>query len=320
MKLKFDQLIRKLKDAPPERGQLYDLSNLTHEEAKEFQPRWNTLPPETRERVMGMLVAIAEKDLEVSFSAVFRMALDDGNPIVRQHAIEGLWEENDVRLISRLIALATADDTPEVRAAAATSLGRFVLLGELGKIRPGPHRKVFEALLKVCKSDNELLEVQRRALESIAYSEEEEVQALIQRSYQHADERVRVSAIFAMGRSADERWASCVAEELHNANPAMRYEAARACGELEAENAVSALVEMVEDVDSEVQEAAIWALGQIGGDEARSALEMCARSDNEAKRAAAADALREMEFLHGNVGALLFPFALDEEEDEEDDL
>ncbi len=126
-------------------------------------------------------------------------------------------------------------------------------------------------------------------------------------AYYDDEEKMRVSAIFAMGRSADPLWCEMVIAELDNPNPEMRYEAARACGELEASAALSALIYLIEaDPDPEVQGMAIWALGRIGGKEARRVLEACCEIENEALRQAAEEALDELDFLGGHLDLLLF--------------
>jgi HEAT repeat protein len=313
------ELLDELQAADTPRARLYGLSNLSHEQVAEVEAVWSELPVETRRALVDTLVDMAESDYEVNFVPVFRMAMGDADSLVRRRAIEGLWEDSDIRLIPLLAARLREDPSPEVRAAAATSLGRFVLLGELGKIRPLPHKQAYDALLAACRKEGETLQVQRRALESIAYSGEEEIASLIQNAYQQPEESMRISAVFAMGRSADKRWARCVLEQLCSASPEMRFEATRACGELALEEALAALIELVDDADPEVHEAAIWALGQVGGDEAQSVLRQTARADNEATREAALDALRELQFLHGDLGALLFPLDSEEEEGEEDE-
>ncbi len=313
----FAEILDALRSGKATRRTLYGLSNLERSQVEEVWTVWAGLPAATRRKIAQMMVEIAESDFEVNFDEVFQRVLEDPDAAVRLAAVEGLWEDDDVRLVPTLARLLKDDPAAEVRAAAATSLGRFILSGELGKIRPRPHQQAFQALLAACTNEREDLEVRRRALESLAYSGEEVVTELLRAAYRHPDERMRVSAVFAMGRSADNRWAAEVMRELHSPSPQMRYEAARACGELELEDAVPILVELLEDVDAEVQEAAIWALGQIGGDEARQALNACRQSDNEALRSAARDALRELEFLHGDLGAfLLFDFLEDEEESE----
>ena len=57
-----------------------------------------------------------------------------------------------------------------------------MLLGELRKIRPNSSGAAYEALLHCCAHE-ENLEVWRRALESLAYVDSEDVAALIERAY-----------------------------------------------------------------------------------------------------------------------------------------
>src|SRR5258708_20575836 len=84
---------------------------------------------------------------------------------------------------------------------------------------------------------------------------------------------MRASAVFAMGRSFDDKWAPTVLHELGSDEPQMRYEAARAVGELQLNDALPQLADMVADDDREIMEMAIWAFGEIGGDDARRLLE-----------------------------------------------
>jgi HEAT repeat protein len=245
-------------------------------------------------------VEVAEADFETNFGAVFRIGLDDKDAEVRKKSINGLWEDQDVRLVPPL-TMRLHDEAVSVRAAAAISLGRFVLLGELGKIRPAPFAQACEALLAVCQDATEHFEVKRRTLESLSYVDTEDIVALIREAYTASEEKVRISAVFSMGRSADTQWAPQVKQELFSPNPEMRYEAARACGELQLSDTVSDLEELAEDVDPEVQEAALWALGQIGGDKAREILQRYCTAESEALCLAAKAALDELEFLHGDL-------------------
>jgi HEAT repeat protein len=251
---------------------------------------------------------MAERDIHMDFAAVFRLAMKDTDSQVRAVAIDGLWESEDVRLVPQLAESLTEDQAEEVRVAAAQCLAHFVLLGELQKIRPEPFDTACRALLgRLDEADEESLEVRRRALESIAYAGLDEVEDLIWAAYGHPEELMRISAVFAMGRSADGQWIKQVMNNLHHPNPAMRYEAARAAGELSAEEAVPDLVELTEDVDVEVQQAALGALGQIGGSQARRTLQRYVTSDDEAVREAARAALRELEFFHGDIDRFFGP-------------
>jgi HEAT repeat protein len=285
----------------PDQASLYYLSNLNAREAERVRQVWSDLPEDLRFSLTSRLMKMAERDFTLSFGAIFRIAMEDASPNVRRVAIEGLWEDHDVRLVPRLTERLREDDSPSVRAAAAESLGRFILLGELQKIRPKPRTMAYQALVEAYQAHDEDLQVQRRALESLAYVCNETVVASIQEAYASSQEKLRISAVFAMGRSADTRWEQKATQELFSINPEMRYEAARACGELQLSAAVSMLEELTEDTDAEVQQAAIWALGQIGGDRARNILEHFCQASDEALRSAAEAALEEFEFLHGDL-------------------
>ncbi len=304
MKQPLDALLEELKSAQmPQQESLYLLSHLDAEDVAQVRDVWPNLPVEMRQHLVTLFAGIAEADFEVDFGAIFRIGLEDTDAQVRTTAVEGLWEDQDVHLVPPLIER-LYDEATSVRAAAAMSLGRFVLLGEMGKTRPDPFSQAYEALLTTCQNTAELYEVRRRALESLSYVDTEDVVALIHAAYEAPQEKMRVSAVFAMGHSADTRWATHVKQELLSPNPELRYEAARACGELQLSDTVAELEELTEDVDLEVQEAALWALGQVGGDKARQILLYCCESDCEATRTAAEAALDELEFLHGDLSSL----------------
>lgn len=288
----------------PEQTALYHFSNLDTASAGRVREAWQNIDDDLRRRITAMLVKMAEADFSLNFDAVFRIALNDDNAEVRTMAIEGLWEDEDISLAPLLAERLREDPSVAARSAAAMSLGRFILLGELKKILNATRHLAYEALLVTCRDSGEHLEVRRRALESLAYTGDESVADLIRKAYVAPEEKMRISAVFAMGRSADKCWAKHVRQKIFDANPEMRYEAARACGELQLREATTELVELVEDVDIEVQEAALWALGQIGGEKAREVLERYSQDENEALQSAAAAALNELAFLHGDLGDL----------------
>ena len=305
----FEELLRKMRDSqtPLSISSLYGLSDLTRAETQLFQEVWSLLDAERRQWIIQSLVDIAEASFEVNFNPIFRFCLKDEDELVRSRAIEGLWEDEDLTLAGLLVRLLRDDSSELVRAAAATSLGRFVLLGELEKIEAAPAMMVENALLGTIYDPHETLEVRRRAVESIAYSGQAQVRDIIEMAYCDDEEKLRISAVFAMGRSADPIWREMITAELDDPNPEMRYEAARACGELEASAALSALMDRIEtDPDPEVQGMAIWALGRIGGKEARRVLEACCESEDEALRQAAEEALDELDFMGGHLDLLLF--------------
>lgn len=283
------------------------LSGLDATELLRFGQAWPAMPVTERRKLLQTLVQLAEDDFEMDFGAIFRLALRDSDAEVRAAGIEGLWEDEDLRLLPELMRLFLADAVLEVRIAAAQCLAHFVLLGELQKLPTQLFAQVCQALSLVHRNPAEALELRRRALESLAYASVAELPTLIRAAYTHPEEAMQISAVFAMGRSADPRWKEAVMRQLHHPSPAMRYEAARACGELGAREAVRDLVELTDDVDLEVQEAALWALGQIGGDLARLTLERHLEGRSEALRAAAHEALQEFDFLHGDLDTFFGP-------------
>jgi HEAT repeat protein len=294
---------------------LYNLSGLEAEEMERLSGVWFSISAERRQILVKELVEIAESNFEVDFESIFRWGLCDRDADVRAISIEGLWENEDLALMNKLLNLLGQDPAEQVRAAAAVSLGRFVLLSELGKLPSDRCRPVYESLCHLIRSDDETLEVQRRALEAVAYASNDEVIELLQWAYDHPEEKMRVSAIFGMGRSADERWIDTVMGELFSIDPEMRYEAARACGELEARRAVPRLAELIDDPDREVQEAVLWALGQAGGDQARRLLLNSYDEGDQVTRSAAEAALEELEFLHGQFDLPLFLLGEDESDE-----
>jgi HEAT repeat protein len=318
----IEALLKHLADEsqPLSVARLYALSNLERDDLAHVQTAWPDLPADRRRAAVRHLADITETNFEVDFSPIFRLGLKDPDPGVREAAIDGLWEVEDPALIAPLVKIMQEDTSEAVRAVAAGTLGHFVYLDELEDI---PHAQVvpaLQALRKIIATPDDSLEVRRRAVEAIAYSSADDVPDIVRAAYASPDELMRVSAIYAMGNSADDRWIETVIEELEAQSPAIRYEAARAAGELEARNAVSTLARLLDDPDREVQEMTVWALGQIGGNQARKLMTQLAKSNDEALAEAATEALEEMEWMHGATRDMpLFVFDPHADEDDEDD-
>ncbi len=303
-------------------AQLFGLSDLRQDEVDIFRDVWSRFQDTYRAVMIQQMVELAEGNFEANFKAVFRACLNDGDERVRTWAIEGLWEDEREDLIPVFEEMAKEDTAVSVRASAVAALGKFVLRSELHDWHEMHNHLVHEVLSPIIDCSDENLEVRRRAVEAIAYSGNEGVTDLIRAAYfGYEEEKMRVSAVFAMGRSADKRWKNIVVEETRSPNPAMRYEAARACGELVARDAVKSLISLVEqDPDRDVQEAAIWALGQIGGRQARRALECYYELNDERLRQAVEEAWGELELSDNLEDWLMLDFAPDEVEDIEDEV
>ncbi len=292
---------------------LYALSEMTQEQMAMFQDEWLAMDRERRRVVMHKLVELTEASFEVNFDPIFLLAMGDEDSEVRAAAIGGLWEYAGQSLIAPLVHLLHADEAAIVRAAAATALGQYVLLGELEAMDRASSKMAEEALCKTIGQEDETLEVRCRAVESIAYSGESDVHHIIQEAYHSDDETMQASSLCAMGRSADPGWGQALSMELDNANPELRFEAARACGELQLTRVVPQLGHLVfNDPDREVQQAAVWALGRIGGKNARDILETCHDSEDEVLVTSAADALALSDHS--------FSISLLEEPDDDEDI
>lgn len=296
---------------------LFVFSDLSRQDAALVRQEWPLITTEQRQTLVRSLIELADENLDWQLGRFLRIVLEDTDAKVRRYAIEGLWEETEADLLGPLIQTLYHDKSEEVRAAAAGALGAYVLAGELDELDASLAMRAEEALLAVLQNSAEPLSVQARALAGIAYSGETGVRQLIEDSYYSPDEEMRVSALVAMGRSADTRWRGLARAELQNPSPRMRAEAARACGELEAKKAEPDLLGLLVDEEQEVRLAAIFALGRLGGSQAREALRALTASEDAIDAEAADTALEEMLFFGD--GEEIMPLD-DDGPDEGDDL
>jgi HEAT repeat protein len=125
-----------------------------------------------------------------------------------------------------------------------------------------------------------------------------------------------ISALIAMGRSANKQWNPMVIENISHTDYMVRLRAVQAGGDLAAVKAVPHLIERLHDPDDEVRMAAVWALSEIGGEDARNALEsILEETEDEDELDLIEDALENLEFTEMVDDLTLFDL---EEEDLED--
>lgn len=300
----------------PTQQELVIFSDLTRMDLQRVRQRWVEIPVDRRLYVVRTLVEQSRENLQLHLGRLLRLALTDEHSEVRRIAVEGLWEEVSEDLVGPFVQMLYNDPDEEVRAATAAALGAYVLAGELDELDASLSIRAEEALLTVLHSETEPLAVQRRALESIAFSGEVGVRQIIEDAYYSPYEEMRLSALVAMGRSADVRWRGVVRSELESPSAAMRAEAARACGELEARSALDELLLLLMDEEAEVRLAAIFALGRLGGKEAEEALEAVAEGSNDPDEVEAAEEALDEAIFYGDHEAIpLF----DEPEEDEDE-
>ncbi len=302
--LSFSDVLAALQDeqTPLAPRYLYRFSALEPADVAALKPVWQALSVARRLAVLEDLEMLAESNTVMDFDAINEMALEDEDARVRIVAIRGLWTSEQPALIPQLIRLLRTDNNMDVRAQAAAGLGRFVYLGEVGEISAPAQQEAESALLEVLHGDEDPL-IQRRALESMGFSSRPEVAELIENAFDGGEEEWVSSALFAMGRSADERWGPQVMQSLADPNAEISREAAKAAGELELSDARPGLFDLLQDEDSEVRLAAAWALSQIGGNGIADALEeMIERSEDE----------DEIDLLESAIENLAFTNEMDE--------
>ncbi len=283
-------------DHPLSKHGLTILSDLDTERAAIFASAWRYILCERRRDIVAALVELAEDNIELDFRQVLLVCLDDPDAEVRAMAVGGLWEDDRLPTMRRVLGLAH-DTSGAVRAAAMLFLGRAAYRVEMGELPEEDAHAVCATLLEVVADPEQPLDVRRRAVEGLGYlSNSAEAQATIGRAYAHAEQLMRESALVAMGRSMHPTWFPYIQRELHSPSPALRYEAARAVGELgeEGRELQGGLLPLIDDDDSEVAQAAIWALGQTGGPQARRVLQRLVRSKDAVRSQAAEEALQEI--------------------------
>lgn len=314
-----ETLLERLAIAPDTvpHNEYFALSDLTRAGVDVVRRLWPGLAVESRRRVLEVLLAGADAYLDVDLDRFLATILDDPAADLRQIALETLAESEPApEALGPIIQRLQRDEDDAVRAAASAALGYYVLAGELDELDAALAMRAEEVLIAVLTDPAEPIIVQRRALESIAYSGEVGVRQFIEDAYYSPYEELRLGALVAMGRSADIRWRKLARAELGNPSPAMRAEAAVACGELEDRAALSDLLALLEDDEQMVRLAAIFALGRLGGKPAHRALTSIAASDTEEAEAAEL-ALEEMLFYAGEAAD---DYPLFEEPDAEEDF
>jgi hypothetical protein len=296
----FQQVIAALLDEatpfPPR--YLYRFSDLEEADLEQLTQVWPEVALWRRQALMEDLQFQAEEDTLLSFEAVGRLGLADEDPQVRFGAVQTLIaSECDGRdLIEVYLGLVEDDQVPDVRAIAAEALGPFVYSAELERLPQRVQADLETRLIRAARSDPQDV-VRRSALEALGFSSRPEVTALIEEAYRSPDPEWQASALFAMGRSANEAWRGPVVKGLAHAAPEVRLEAARAAGELALEEARPALFRLADDVDADVGMAAVWSLSQIGG---RGVQELLAR------RMKRAESDEEIAFLEAALENLAF--------------
>ncbi|GAB4444993.1 MAG: hypothetical protein OHK0041_01850 [Anaerolineales bacterium] len=317
----LDSLLDTGKDFP--RRYLQYFSDIGPLELKTLLDIWSRVKPDRKLSLLKGLRAAADSDTLVNYDDFARAILRDPEAAVRVQAIRLLDECEDLKLVPAYIELLKNDPDAAVRAEAANALNLFVDLGELEEIPEQTYGEVHAALLESARGADEA-PVRRRALESLGWSSNPEVVELIESAFEGGVEW-KVSALTAMGRSADDRWEDRVLRSMLDDNVKIRKAAVQSAGMLALKSARLPLLRMLEsEEDGDVMTAVIWSLSQIGGEDVQTYLEtLLDQAEDEDLIEFLEDALDNLAFTEDLDRFDLFAFNPDDlealEEVEEDD-
>ncbi|GAB4455942.1 MAG: hypothetical protein Kow0070_05100 [Anaerolineales bacterium] len=266
----LDSLLDTGKDFP--RRYLQYFSDIGPLELKTLLDIWSRVKPDRKLSLLKGLRAAADSDTLVNYDDFARAILHDPEAAVRVQAIRLLDECEDLKLVPAYIELLKNDPDAAVRAEAANALNLFVDLGELEEIPEQTYGEVHAALLESARGADEA-PVRRRALESLGWSSNPEVVELIESAFEGGVDW-KISALTAMGRSADDRWEDRVLRSMLDDNVKIRKAAVQSAGMLALKSARLPLLRMLEsEEDGDVMTAVIWSLSQIGGEDVQTYLE-----------------------------------------------
>ena len=274
----------------------------------------------TEQEKLDLLQQISESEgWQDAFEPVYCKCMDDESPAVRQAAIVALWDLAEPRHIEPLMEKAQSDPDREVRAKAASVLGIYIYEGLFGdRVSEGAYVAVRKALLDLARDPDEGLVVRRMAIEALSFSTDESVQKLIDWAYEHPSIELKMTALFAMGRSRSACWFDTLLREIDSTERRLRIEAINAAAEAELAIATPKLRSLTASSDREIKLAAVWALAHTRGPGALETLEMCAESDDDELRRVANGAIEE--FYEAGSDNMDTDDYDDEDEDEADDF
>lgn len=295
--------------------QLYRLSDLTSEQMDTFLKGWGQLDDERRRVIAQHMADISEENFAIDFCPLFERFFEDSYALVRVAALEGMWDSPNRRYVNPIMRLMQQDDVVEVRAAATAALAHYVMMAQWGELPHKISEPIVDALLEAYDDVETAVSIKRAALEAVAASDHPRVTSMIREAYEDESAETQVSAVFAMGNTADTRWLSIILDELDSPFVDMRAEAARAAGAIGKSDAVPELAEMTMDEAIEVRMAAVYALGQIGGERPQQILSSILEDpEQEELHELAEEAMEEMMWLGGELD-LLDLGNFDEDED-----
>ena len=236
------------------------------------------LSKEERTQLLGRIVE--GEDYFTDYLPVLKDFLDDEEAEVRKLVVTGLWDYPEPEMLEVLLDKAENDSDEGVRCRAIVTLGRYILEGMMANydFDWGPIAEIVREdelpkedflrvkgfLLDLHRNPEKTLDERRFAVEALSFLTSPEVSRIIEEAYAHPDEKMKMSAIFAMGRNGSIRWYDAILGELHSPARELQLEAIRAAGEAGFDEAGKHLWRLTYSDDRDVKLEAIWSLGQTG--------------------------------------------------------
>ena len=267
------------------------LSEPPDESIAAFISLWPRVPPERRREVLASLQQLSDEDSTLDFHRIHLSALRDEDAATRILAIRGLWEQDRLDYMHLLLEQVRDDAEATVRAACTDALGQWVVGAEFGLLSDDESDHLCSTLREVVDDINEEDEVRGRALEAVGARSEEWVTELLGEIYEAGTLRMRLAALRAMGRNADDNWLPVLVYNFDDDDTEIRAAAAESAGELLSPDAIDPLTSLIDDADEDVQLAAIRALGEIAGADAERVLAAVLARPEERLAEAAQEAL-----------------------------
>lgn len=302
------------RDQPGRRDFSYNSS--THVQTSEaFLAEFAALDLSSQRKKIRELSEAEEENYSENHAPIYTILMGHTDPEVRRCAVEAMWYYPEEEHVDRILNLFWFDSDEEVRGRAAMVLGRYMYEGfvmeELDSVLA---QRVKRTLLQAATDGQESIIVRRFAIEALSFcTDDPKVLNLIEEAYFSPDERMQLSALFAMGRSGLERWHCYLLRTLDEPDKEFRLEAITACGEAQLIAAVPELQKLCFDMDRDIRLEAIWALGKIGDERALNTLQRCARDPDPEVCEVAQDAIEEL-----GISAAIARGEFDEDVDEED--
>lgn len=271
-------------------------SDLDGSNLKAFMQTWQALPVNRKRILLKNFNQLFNDDTIFSFEAIAANLLHEPDDEVRTEALKLLEETSDTRLVADLVKIIQTDPQPACRSRACTVLGQFIQMGEMGELSDSRRQMVEDTLLQAALDEN--VNIARAALESLGYSSRPELNDLILSAFNRPDPLWQATALYAAGRSADNRWQEQILTGLLSEDTPVRLVAVQSAGTLELKAARKPLLDMLEDeADDDVFQAIIWSLSQIGGEDVRTYLQaILAETEDDDQIEFIEDALSNLSF------------------------